>query len=153
MPRRPNAWPWPPPNPPWPGPGCACTITKPPSAIAPAATTANSFRFISLIFFLSDFPSALFCASRLMTDRVKLRLQIYCVSLSNCVIPSEVEESLALNSDMGRDYNFWVYVVTNRNNSVLYIGLTNRLSRRTWQHRDGSRGGFAATYQCKKLTY
>ena len=54
---------------------------------------------------------------------------------------------------MGRDYNFWVYIVTNRNNSVLYIGVTNRLSRRTWQHRDGSRGGFAATYQCKKLIY
>src|SRR5437762_5143673 len=68
MPRRPNAWP---------GPGCACTSAKPLSAIAPAAPTANSFRFISLIFFLSDFPSALFCASRLMTDRVKRRLQIF----------------------------------------------------------------------------
>src|SRR5437870_12247224 len=60
-----------------PRPGCACTITKPPSAIAPAATTANIFRFIILIFFLSDFPSALFYASRLMTDRVKRRLQIF----------------------------------------------------------------------------
>jgi putative endonuclease len=54
---------------------------------------------------------------------------------------------------MGRDYNFWVYIVTNRNHSVLYIGVTNRLSRRTWQHREGSSDGFAATYQCKKLIY
>ncbi|MFL6499857.1 MAG: GIY-YIG nuclease family protein [Candidatus Udaeobacter sp.] len=36
---------------------------------------------------------------------------------------------------MGCDYNFWIYVVTNKNHSVLYIGVTNSLSRRTWQHR------------------
>ena len=36
---------------------------------------------------------------------------------------------------------------------MLYIGVTNRLSRRTWEHREGSRSGFAATYQCKKLIY
>jgi predicted GIY-YIG superfamily endonuclease len=33
---------------------------------------------------------------------------------------------------MARDYNFWIYILTNRNHSVLYIGITNRLSRRTW---------------------
>jgi putative endonuclease len=52
-----------------------------------------------------------------------------------------------------RDYNFWVYIVTNSNHSVLYIGVTNRLSRRTWEHREGSKVGFAAKYQCKKLFY
>jgi len=52
-----------------------------------------------------------------------------------------------------RDYNFWVYIVTNRNHSVLYIGVTNRLSRRTWQHRSGVKAGFASKYQCKKLIY
>ena len=26
---------------------------------------------------------------------------------------------------MARDYNFWIYIVTNRNHSVLYIGVTN----------------------------
>ena len=50
-----------------------------------------------------------------------------------------------------RDYNFWVYIVTNRNHSVLYIGVTNRLSRRSWEHREGSKVGFAAKHQCKKL--
>jgi putative endonuclease len=54
---------------------------------------------------------------------------------------------------MRRDYNFWLYIVTNRNHSVLYIGVTNRLSRRTWEHREGSKVGFAAKYQCKKLIY
>ena len=54
---------------------------------------------------------------------------------------------------MARDYNFWILFVTNRNHSVLYIGVTNRLSRRTWQHREGVKTGFASNYQCKKLVY
>ncbi|HET9419388.1 MAG TPA: GIY-YIG nuclease family protein [Chthoniobacterales bacterium] len=52
-----------------------------------------------------------------------------------------------------RDYDFWVYIVTNRNHSVLYIGLTNSLSRRIWEHRQGSGANFPAAYQCKKLLY
>jgi len=54
---------------------------------------------------------------------------------------------------MARDYNFWVYIITNRSNSVLYIGVTNRLSRRTWEHRERVQAGFASKYQCKKLIY
>jgi putative endonuclease len=54
---------------------------------------------------------------------------------------------------MPRDYNFWVYIVTNRNHSVLYIGVTNSLSRRTWKHREGIGANFPAHYQCKKLIY
>ncbi|PYL09326.1 MAG: hypothetical protein DME33_04485 [Verrucomicrobia bacterium] len=45
---------------------------------------------------------------------------------------------------MPRDYNFWVYIITNRSHSVLYIGVTNRLSRRTWEHREQVKSGFAS---------
>jgi len=54
---------------------------------------------------------------------------------------------------MPRDYNFWIYIMTNRNHSVLYTGVTNRLSRRTWEHREAIKAGFASKYQCKKLIY
>ncbi len=54
---------------------------------------------------------------------------------------------------MPRDYDFWVYIVTNRNDSVLYIGVTNSLSRRVWKHREGIGANFPARYQCKKLIY
>jgi putative endonuclease len=54
---------------------------------------------------------------------------------------------------MPRHYDFWVYIVTNRNNSVLYIGVTNSLSRRVWRHREGVGANFPARYQCKKLIY
>jgi putative endonuclease len=65
-----------------------------------------------------------------------------------------VEESLiAVICAMRRDYHFWIYIVTNRNHSVLYIGVTNSLSRRTWNHREGVCASFPARYQCQKLIY
>jgi len=38
---------------------------------------------------------------------------------------------------MSRDYDFWVYIVTNQLDSVLYIGMTNDLTRRISEHRSG----------------
>jgi putative endonuclease len=52
-----------------------------------------------------------------------------------------------------RDYDFWVYIVTNRNHSVLYLGVTNSLSRRIWEHREGTGANFPAAYRCSKLIY
>src|SRR4051794_20393644 len=54
---------------------------------------------------------------------------------------------------MAREYDFWVYIVTNRNHSVLYIGLTNSLARRISQHRKGIGANFPAAYRCSKLIY
>jgi putative endonuclease len=54
---------------------------------------------------------------------------------------------------MARDYNFCVYIITNRSHSALHIGVTNRLSRRAWEHRQGVNAGIASKYQCKKLIY
>jgi putative endonuclease len=54
---------------------------------------------------------------------------------------------------MSRDYDFWVYIVTNRNHSVLYIGVTNSLSRRLWEHGEGLGAGFPSGYRCNKLIY
>jgi putative endonuclease len=68
------------------------------------------------------------------------------------VIPSGVEESLNLYS-MARDYNFYVYITTNRHDSVLYIGMTNSLTRRVQEHREGEIPGFSADYRCRKLIY
>jgi putative endonuclease len=87
-----------------------------------------------------------------MTDRVEQRLQnFYLMQLCH----SERSRGISRykSEDMARDYNFWIYIVANRNHSVLYIGVTNRLSRRTWEHREESSSGSAATYQCTKLVY
>ena len=36
----------------------------------------------------------------------------------------------------------WVYIVTNRPNGTLYLGVTSDLSLRIWQHRTGAIPGF-----------
>ena len=54
---------------------------------------------------------------------------------------------------MPQDYNFWVYIVTNGHDSVIYAGMTNDLARRISEHRAGEIPGFAADYRCEKLVY
>ncbi len=48
--------------------------------------------------------------------------------------------------------SYWVYIMTNRSDT-LYIGMTNNLARRVWQHRTGRVEGFAATYRIDRLIY
>ncbi len=47
----------------------------------------------------------------------------------------------------------FVYILTNRKNGVLYIGVTNDLAKRAEQHRAGSVPGFAKKYQCRRLIW
>jgi putative endonuclease len=54
---------------------------------------------------------------------------------------------------MCRDYNFWVYIVTNLHESVFYVGMTNDLARRVSEHRFGEVPGFTSAYRCRKLIY
>jgi len=48
--------------------------------------------------------------------------------------------------------SFFVYIMTNAWNTVLYVGVTSNLPRRAWQHRNGH-GGFTARYRVKKLVW
>ncbi|MBR1783687.1 MAG: GIY-YIG nuclease family protein [Bacteroidales bacterium] len=47
----------------------------------------------------------------------------------------------------------YVYFMTNRSNSVLYIGVTNSLTRRMTEHGEGRGAIFTAKYNCEKLVY
>lgn len=50
-------------------------------------------------------------------------------------------------------YNFFVYIMTNKSNHVLYCGVTNNLYRRALEHRSGRGGKFTAKYHVTKLVY
>ncbi len=53
-----------------------------------------------------------------------------------------------------RAHLYWVYIVTNKGNSVVYIGMSNDLKRRLFEHRTGERpSAFAWRYQCWKLVH
>ncbi|HVW99871.1 MAG TPA: GIY-YIG nuclease family protein [Candidatus Babeliaceae bacterium] len=52
-----------------------------------------------------------------------------------------------------KQHNYCVYIITNKNNRVLYIGVTSDLQGRIWQHKNKVYKGFAARYGCNKLVY
>ncbi len=47
----------------------------------------------------------------------------------------------------------WDYIVTNRPNVTLYVGVTNNIARRAWEHREGVVDGFTKKYGLKCLAY
>ena len=47
----------------------------------------------------------------------------------------------------------WVYIVTNRPNGTLYVGVTSDLARRMYEHREGLVDGFTKRYGLKRLVY
>jgi putative endonuclease len=52
---------------------------------------------------------------------------------------------------MGKEY--FVYIMTNKYNTVLYTGVINNLMRRVWEHKEGFGSTFASRYRVNKLVY
>jgi putative endonuclease len=52
-----------------------------------------------------------------------------------------------------RMHGGYVYIMANRPNGTLYVGVTNDLVRRVYEHREGLIRGFTKTYGLKKLIY
>ena len=48
---------------------------------------------------------------------------------------------------------YFVYILSNWNDSVLYIGVTSNLPRRLYEHRNGLADGFTKKYNVHKLVY
>ena len=50
-------------------------------------------------------------------------------------------------------YTYYVYILTNTNNTVLYIGVSNNISRRIFEHNNKLNKGFTSKYNVNKLVY
>jgi len=48
---------------------------------------------------------------------------------------------------------YFVYILTNKSNKVLYIGVTNDLERRMYEHKNKMLNGFTKRYNLTKLVY
>lgn len=49
---------------------------------------------------------------------------------------------------------WFVYIITNYENTVLYIGITNNLKRRIWEHKHGLiKSSFSRKYKLYKLVW
>jgi putative endonuclease len=54
---------------------------------------------------------------------------------------------------MSAERQYYVYVITNKSNVVLYIGVTNDLKRRMYEHKNKLIEGFSKRYNLMKLVY
>jgi putative endonuclease len=50
-------------------------------------------------------------------------------------------------------HEYYVYIITNTYNTVLYIGVTSDLQSRVNEHKQKIYKGFSAKYECNKLVY
>jgi len=48
---------------------------------------------------------------------------------------------------------YYVYMMTNKKNTVLYTGVTNDLKRRVYEHKEKMANGFTRKYNITKLVY
>ena len=49
--------------------------------------------------------------------------------------------------------HYYVYLLTNWNNKVMYVGVTNNLERRVYEHKQHLVTGFTEKYNVHKLVY
>jgi putative endonuclease len=71
-------------------------------------------------------------------------------ALQAAVIPAQA--GIHSNTQvMSRQYH--VYILASKPNGTLYIGVTNSIARRVWQHRQGLVEGFTKKYGVDKLVY
>jgi putative endonuclease len=83
-----------------------------------------------------------------------------CVDICVKMCLSMVTEAIFLNKENSMKpkgmYNYFVYIVANKNRKVLYTGVTNDLARRLIEHKEDSntvKKHFAGRYNCFYLVF
>jgi putative endonuclease len=57
------------------------------------------------------------------------------------------------DDDTAMSKSYYVYILASERNGTLYIGVTNDLLRRVWEHREGLLAGFTKKYAVKRLVH
>ncbi len=68
-------------------------------------------------------------------------------------LPPVVARSAATKQSESMNKQYSVYIMTNVKNTVLYVGVTNDLVRRVFEHKSGFVPGFTSRYNLIKLVY
>jgi len=74
----------------------------------------------------------------------------------NATLPNrhpERSEGSNVVANPSRSRQYYVYIMTNRRHSPLYVGVTNDLVRRVYEHRNRLAKGFASKYNITMLMY
>ena len=62
------------------------------------------------------------------------------------------QTSLTISAGV-RNHDYWVYILTNKHCTTLYIGITNNIARRLAQHKCGEVDGFTKRYHLNRLVW
>ena len=54
---------------------------------------------------------------------------------------------------MPREHQYYIYLLTNKSDTVMYIGVTNDIERRVYEHKTKMVPGFTEKYNVNKLVY
>jgi len=54
---------------------------------------------------------------------------------------------------MSRQFQFYVYILASKKNGTLYVGVTDDIERRTWEHKNDINEGFTKRYAIHTLVY
>jgi len=54
---------------------------------------------------------------------------------------------------MRKKNSYYIYILTNKFNTVFYVGVTNNIAKRLFEHKTGLLEGFTKKYRVKKLVY
>jgi len=54
---------------------------------------------------------------------------------------------------MQKEKKYFIYILANKKNGTLYIGVTNSLKRRIWEHKEKLIEGFTKKYNINILVY
>ena len=65
----------------------------------------------------------------------------------------ELDSGSNLKQRSDRKMSAYVYIMTNKTNSTLYIGVTSDLVKRVYEHKESLVDGFSKRYNLKKLVY
>ena len=52
-----------------------------------------------------------------------------------------------------REHTYYVYILASRRNGTLYVGVTNNVMRRTWEHKNDIADSFTKKYGAHTLVY
>jgi putative endonuclease len=58
-----------------------------------------------------------------------------------------------MKGDVSMGKQYFIYIMTNKHNNVLYTGVTNDLKRRVYEHKSKLIDGFTKKYNVEKLVY
>ena len=54
---------------------------------------------------------------------------------------------------LAKVHQYFIYLLTNWNNKVMYVGVTNNMERRVYEHKNKLVEGFTKKYNVNKLVY